>query len=176
VAARLDSSYPVDEDEGPADGVPGQSAQGYRQGATFSDVAVPQDRYREVEDYSGEFPLEPRQLVTLSIAGNARNLIIEATELAAKLGLGHRWDPYEAILKPLTGDWAGLRACKDVCDNTADAIEDMSRNLDNGVFSVPPPSSTPTPRPPRSRHRRHTDLALTSARPKLGRQRHTGET
>src|SRR6266511_2484046 len=41
-----------------------------------------------------------------------RTVIVEATELAASLGLGHRWDPYEKILKPITGDWNGLRKCK----------------------------------------------------------------
>lgn len=135
-AAKLDSSYPEVEAEGPADGAPGMSAQGWRSGATFSDVAEPQDRYKAPGDYSGEFPLEPRQLVTISMSGVARNTIVEATELAAKLGLGHRWDPYEAILKPLTGDWAGLRACKDVFDNLAEACTDMSGNVTNGVLSV----------------------------------------
>lgn len=135
-AARLDASFPAVEAEGPIDGAPGMSAQGYRFGGDFSDVEEPQDHYREVEDYSLDFPLEPRQLLTISMAGNARNLIVEATDLAAKLGFGHHWDPYEAILKPLTGDWAGLRGCKDVFDNVADAFEAMSSNVRNGVLSV----------------------------------------
>ena len=93
-AARLDATYPGVDDEG---GEP----TGARHGAGFSDVATPQDRYREIEDYSGQFPLEPRQLVTISPSGYARNLIVEATNLAAHLGFGHHWDPYESILRPL---------------------------------------------------------------------------
>ncbi len=128
-AARLDATYPTA-------GEP-KAGEGAKTGAGFSDVSEPQDRYRAIADYSGEFPLEPRQLITLSMTGFARNLIIEATDLAAKLGFGHHWDPYEAILKPLTGDWAGLRGCADVFDNAAEALEDMSRNVRNGVLSVP---------------------------------------
>jgi hypothetical protein len=135
-AARLDASYPAVEAEGPVDGAPGMSAQGYRSGGVFTDVAEPQDNYREIEDYSLDFPLEPQQLATISMAGYARNIIIEATDTAAKLGFGHHWDPYEAILKPLTGDWAGLRGCKDVFDNVAGALEAMSHNVRNGVLSV----------------------------------------
>ena len=135
-AARLDASYPEVDADGPADGAPGMSASGYVSGGPFSDVAEPQDSYREVEDYSLDFPLEPRQLATISMAGFARNIIVEATDTAAKLGFGHHWDPYEAILKPLTGDWAGLRGCKDVFDNVADALEAMSRNVANGVLSI----------------------------------------
>jgi hypothetical protein len=106
-------------------------------GARFRDVARPTDHYLAPPDRHGEYPDEPLRLDVISPSATGRQLIIKATELAEMLGLGHRWDPYEKILKPLTGDWNGLRACADVYGNVGGAVGDLSMNLRTMAYDVP---------------------------------------
>ena len=106
-------------------------------GARFRDVAKPTDHYVAPPDHHTEFPDEPFQLNIITPASTGRQLIIKATELAESLGLGHRWDPYEEILKPLTGDWSGMRACADVYGNVGDAVGAMTMNLRTMAYDVP---------------------------------------
>lgn len=50
----------------------------------------------------------------------------EETVLATELGVCDRpYDPYEAIVTPLTGDWAGVRGCADVFHNSGMALTEM---------------------------------------------------
>jgi hypothetical protein len=132
-AASLDATYPAGE---------GSTGDGYlgggrpRLGNGFKDVAEPSDRYRPRPDHSGEFPYQPSPAVLISPGAMGRHLIITATTLAAKLGLGHPWDPYEAILKPITGDWNGLRGCTDVFDNVGEALGDMAANAHAAADSI----------------------------------------
>ncbi|MGQ0775594.1 MAG: hypothetical protein ACT4NY_14440 [Pseudonocardiales bacterium] len=59
------------------------------------------------------------------------------TGVAASLGICDRaCDPYEVILKPLIGDWVGVRACADVFRNLADAVRDMGTNALWGSLSA----------------------------------------
>ena len=104
-------------------------------GNGFRDLANPSDHYRRRPDYSAEFPYEPPLSALISPAAMGRHVIITATTLAAQLGIGHPWDPYEMILKPITGDWNGMRGCKDVFDNVADALGDLTMNLGAAVES-----------------------------------------
>ncbi|HKN54130.1 MAG TPA: hypothetical protein VJX66_16630, partial [Amycolatopsis sp.] len=106
-------------------------------GARFRDVAKPTDHYVAPPDHHTEFPDEPFQLNIITPASTGRQLIIKATELAESLGLGHRWDPYEEILKPLTGDWSGMRASADVYGNVGDAVGAMTMNLRTMAYDVP---------------------------------------
>ena len=75
-------------------------------------------------------------LACVSPTAFGRQVIITATEVGAVLGICPRWDPYEAVLKPLTGDWSGFRACADVFDHLAEAVGDMAGNLDVGAGAV----------------------------------------
>jgi hypothetical protein len=104
----------------------------------FTDPVHPADRYVAPPDYSAQYPDEPEALSSISFAGSGRQVIIHATEIGEALGLCHRWDPYEAILKPVTGDWKGLRACADVFDHVADAIGDVAEDLSSGADALPP--------------------------------------
>jgi hypothetical protein len=138
-AGALDATFPATTDrhaDGPGNyGATSYSSSAY--GARFRDVAHPADRYVPPPDHSGEFPDEPKPIAFVSPASYARGLIVQATDAAEKLGIGHRWDPYEMILKPCTGDWKGLRGCTDVFDHVADAVGDMAGNVRAGAFDVP---------------------------------------
>src|SRR5262245_58285093 len=135
-AAALDDSYPDTERRDDTDMGHNVHPTATSAGGRFHDVAEPTDRYKEPPDYSGEYQFEPQPVVCISPAAAGRAIIVEATELAASLGLGHRWDPYESILKPISGDWNGLRKCKDVFENVGNALGDMAGNLRVGSDSV----------------------------------------
>src|SRR2546430_14518472 len=81
---------------------------------------------------------DPPLSALISRAAMGRHVIITATTLAAQLGIGHPWDPYEMILKPITGDWNGMRGCKDVFDNVADSLCDLTMHLGAAAQSSGP--------------------------------------
>jgi hypothetical protein len=132
-AASLDATYPAAED-GRGDSYLGGGRP--QLGSGFVDVAEPSSRYQPRPDHSDEFPYQPSPGVLISPGAMGRHLIITATTLAAKLGLGHPWDPYEAILKPITGDWNGLRGCTDVFTNVSEAVGDMATNAHAAADSI----------------------------------------
>ena len=141
-AAALDETYHAADYRGGGYVAPDDPAgSDYRGGGYvdvgngFRDLANPSDHYRRRPDYSAEFPYEPPLSALISPAAMGRHVIITATTLAAQLGIGHPWDPYEMILKPITGDWNGMRGCKDVFDNVADALGDLTMNLGAAVES-----------------------------------------
>jgi hypothetical protein len=138
-AARLDASYPAvtGEHAGGAGSYGATSYSSSAVGARFRDVASPATHYVAPPDRHSEYQDEPQPLQVIGVGGAARALIIKATELAAVLGLGHRWDPYEAVLKPVTGDWNGLRASADVFANVSAALGDVSMNLHATAYDVP---------------------------------------
>jgi hypothetical protein len=138
-AAALDATYPATTGEHAASlGVDGSTSySSSARGARFRDVAAPSEHYLAPPDYDTEFPDQPSALDCVGPASLGRQLIIHGTELAASLGLGHRWDPYEAVLQPLTGDWSGLRACADVFANAGAAVGDMEMNLRTTAYDVP---------------------------------------
>jgi uncharacterized protein YukE len=105
--------------------------------AAFADKTEPQDKLREVEDKSGEFPYQPQWMDVGSPAQLYRDTIYEATALCAKLGvMDGPVDIYESLCKDFAGDWAGFAACKDVFDNLADECEDMGSNLHWAARSI----------------------------------------
>ncbi len=128
-AAAVDDTYPDAERHDDTDMGHNIHATAASAGGRFRDLAEPTDHYKEPPDYSADFPFEPQPVACINAGAFGRTVIVEATELAASLGLGHRWDPYEKILKPITGDWNGLRKCKEVFENVGWALGDMASNL-----------------------------------------------
>jgi hypothetical protein len=131
-AASLDATYPAHEGRGDIYLGGGRPSLGNG----FTDVSEPSDRYRPPPDRSEEFSFHVPIAALISPAAMGRTLIVEATMLASKLGLGHPWDPYEAILKPVTGDWNGLRRCADVFESVAEALEEMGGNVQSAASSI----------------------------------------
>ena len=97
--------------------------------AHFADTAEPRERLKPPPDHNTAYPHEPRWYDIVSPGALLRDAIWTVTGAAASLGICDRaYDPYEVILKPLIGDWAGVRACADVFRNLADAVGDMGAN------------------------------------------------
>jgi hypothetical protein len=134
-AARLDATYP--ETRGGPDSYGSTSYSSGARRERFGDLAAPSSHYVAPRDHHVDYPDEPTALDQISASAVGRWMIIRATELAAKIGLGHRWDPYEEILKPVTGDWNGLRGCADVYANVGGAVGDMAVNLRAMADAVP---------------------------------------
>ncbi|MEU7902984.1 hypothetical protein [Actinoplanes sp. NPDC049118] len=107
---------------------------------SFTDAYEPQGRYKAtIADYNkaDQFQYAPALWDVASPTSWMRDAIWGATELGAKMGIFDRaYDPFESWVKPLAGDWAGVRACADVWDSIALALEDMSGNLRRHALGV----------------------------------------
>ncbi|QFU88289.1 hypothetical protein [Amycolatopsis sp. YIM 10] len=69
-------------------------------------------------------------LDAISPTGLYRDVVWGITVLATQIGLMDRpFDPFEGIIKVVSGDWAGLRACADVYTNIGLAVGDMAVNV-----------------------------------------------
>lgn len=96
----------------------------------FADITDPEEHYQPPKDYNGEFPYEPNWKDIISPGSLLRDAIWKVTEAATALGICDRpYDPFEVVLKPLCGDWAGLRACADVYRNVGAATTAMATNI-----------------------------------------------
>lgn len=108
--------------------------------AAFGDVAEPAEHYRGIADYNTaeEFRYEPSWADLASVSGLGRSAVIKSTEFLSSIGMLDRsYDPYDLVLKPVVGDWAGFRGTADVMRHLADAIVAMSANLLHAQASLP---------------------------------------
>ncbi|MDV6012325.1 hypothetical protein [Haloechinothrix sp. LS1_15] len=125
-AEQLDGTYPGSDVAAARRDVDEVSAQA----GAFEDVTDPTSHYTAPKDYHDELAYEPSWWDIASPSAMIRNAILKVTELGAMVGACDRgYDIYELILKPVCGDWAGMRACADVFRNVARAAEDMSENI-----------------------------------------------
>lgn len=107
--------------------------------ATFGDVTEPEDAYQTPPDYNDheDFRYHPSYWDVASAASLGRDAIFKATEFLAGMGLLDRaYDPYELVLKPVVGDWAGFRSAADVYRNVARALTQMCSNLYHAQVSM----------------------------------------
>ncbi|OJF10858.1 hypothetical protein [Couchioplanes caeruleus] len=115
----------------------------YRMGGNasgFTDAYARRDRYKApIADYdkADQFQYAPALWDVASPTSLARDAIWGATRLGAKMGIFDRaYDPFESWVKPLAGDWSGVRACADVWDNVALSLQDMSGNISRHALGV----------------------------------------
>lgn len=126
VAADLDSTYPPSNADEAEKGLKVLQVAG----SPFGDLHEPTAKYTTPPDYNAEFPYEPAWTDVLSPTALCRDAVWGVTALAAKLGLLPRaYDPLETFVKPLSGDWAKLRACADIYSNVAFALGHMADNV-----------------------------------------------
>ncbi|MFI6265284.1 hypothetical protein [Micromonospora sp. NPDC051006] len=100
--------------------------------AGFADRAEPRESFRAIPDYGKDdaFQFEPQLWDIASPTSLTRDALWGATWLAAKLGICDRaYDPYESLIKPIAGDWTGVRGCADVFGNVASALGGMAVNV-----------------------------------------------
>ena len=81
-------------------------------------------------------PYQPSWFDLLSPTSLARDAIWKLTGVAARVGILDRaYDPFEFIVCPFVGDWAGLLRCAEVFDHVADLLRDEARAL-NGADAM----------------------------------------
>ncbi|MPY96837.1 MAG: hypothetical protein GEU97_02360 [Actinophytocola sp.] len=125
-ARELDATYPSVDVSAAKEGTERVEA---NVGA-FQDVADPTARYKPPQDYNAEMPYEPHWSSLASPTSALRDAIWNVTNAAASLGICDRaYDPFEVFLKPMVGDWAGMRGCADVFRNVGAAVTDMADNV-----------------------------------------------
>ncbi len=89
-------------------------------------------------DHHGDMPYKPGWFDLLSPTSLARDAVWELTGLAARMGILDRaYDPFELIVCPLVGDWAGLLRCAEVFDHVADFVHDEARVIRGVELMVP---------------------------------------
>jgi uncharacterized protein YukE len=127
-AGKLDGTYPAADAAGQrkqtgyisADGAP----------AEFHDVMKPHGRLQPIKDYRDEMrgDYDWSDLFSLMTAIGAA---LEAvSHVATWLEILRRpINPWDEIVKPWIGDWAGLRAAADVLNNVRWAISDVGINI-----------------------------------------------
>lgn len=131
-ARKLDKTFPTAEELDPylLLGAPQTAPQITASVAKFLDVHEPADQLREPPDYNADYPYEPSWKDLISPTSVLRDAIWKVTDVASKVGICDRaYDPFELVLKPVCGDWAGLRRCGQVYRNASWAVDDMATNV-----------------------------------------------
>ncbi|GAA4862779.1 hypothetical protein [Saccharopolyspora cebuensis] len=122
-----------DADVGTApEAVPGAGA-----GPTFMLVTRAKDFTTNFGDFDGEFTNEPKWSFSLSATDYSRKIVYEASQIAVEAGvLSDPVDLYEYLLKPVFGNWVGLRQCAEVYDILSKQYEEYSAKIAEGVAEL----------------------------------------
>lgn len=125
-AERLDATFPENDVAEARRGLEEVTVQA----GAFEDVADPTGNFQAPKDYHDQLAYEPKWWDLASPSSAIRSAILKVTELGTTVGVCDRaYDVYELVLKPVVGDWAGMRASADVFRNAGAAAEDMSANV-----------------------------------------------
>jgi hypothetical protein len=105
-------------------------------------VGDPARALREPHDYADdpELRYNPQLWDLFDPTGAARATVIGVTGLIASLGLGldRAYDPFDVFVKPIVGDWAGLRQFADVLRQAGDASERIGIGIDRARHLLEP--------------------------------------
>jgi hypothetical protein len=96
------------------------------------DVREPAGRLGHVpfDDSAYGLDYQPKWHEMISPASALRNAIYQVTALASKIGMCDRaYDPYEVVLKPICGDWAGMARLGHVLNQLEWCLRDVASNL-----------------------------------------------
>jgi hypothetical protein len=107
----------------------------------FEYIQDPGDALGKLHDYEGDPQLRyhPQIWDFVSPAGAARGVFVKVTEFLAWLGfLDRPYDPYDVFVKPVVGDWAGLRRYADVLRKAGDAAERAGIGIDRARHMLGP--------------------------------------
>jgi hypothetical protein len=127
-AARLDRTMPGAADH-PTSGTRPIPAT-YSTAGAFADEFEPQDSLKPLPDYNAEMPYQPSWTDLASPTSLLRDAIWAVTGLGKTLGMCDRqYDIFEVVLKPVCGDWAGIKATGVTMSNLADALENVYFNI-----------------------------------------------
>ncbi|WP_433379851.1 hypothetical protein ACQPZX_14220 [Actinoplanes sp. CA-142083] len=119
-----------------------QPGPGNRDLVPLHDVREPRGRLDHVpfDDSAYGLDYQPKWHDMISPAASLRTAIYEVTALASKIGMCDRaYDPYEVVLKPICGDWAGMARLGHVMNQLEWCLRDVATNLGwtgQGILSV----------------------------------------
>ncbi|GAB1690835.1 hypothetical protein KRM28CT15_26380 [Krasilnikovia sp. M28-CT-15] len=104
---------------------------------SFGDGAEPSQRLAALPDFNQKMPYEPSWTDLSSPTGLLRDAIWAVTWLGMELGVCDRqYDIFEAVLKPVLGDWAGMKATGVTMTNLSNALIDMHLNLGRAILGI----------------------------------------
>jgi hypothetical protein len=84
----------------------------------FDDHVHPASALVRPANHYGDIPYQPSWFDLLSPSSIARDVIWKLTSTLASAGLLDRaYDPFESLVEPFVGDWAGLLRCAEVFDH-----------------------------------------------------------
>lgn len=122
-------------------GVPGISpGPSNRDLVRFQDMCEPTAHLGHVEydDSAYGMDYKPKWHEFISPSSQLRNAIYKVTGLAANIGLCDRaYDPFEVVLKPICGDWAGLARTGHVLNQVSGCVLDTAANLSWAAQCLP---------------------------------------
>lgn len=107
-------------------------------GGLFSDSHDVESLLVTVPDYSGEFGFDFEWTHVFSVPAITRHAFLAATQAAVDHGLLDRqYDLYDFAVKPLFGDWHGMRSYGQALLHSADAIEAIALNIRDHSQRIP---------------------------------------
>lgn len=127
-AQKLDGTYPAADAAGQRKQTGYISAEGTP--TEFKDVMEPRGRLNEIKDYRDEMRSDYDWWDAFSPMTAIGAALEAVSHVASWLGALERpINPWDEIVKPWVGDWAGLRAAADVLNNVGWAINDVGINI-----------------------------------------------
>ncbi|NJC69221.1 hypothetical protein HC031_05740 [Planosporangium thailandense] len=103
----------------------------------FSDVAEPTNQLKALPDFNATMPYQPAWTDLASPTSLLRDAIWAVTKLGVMLGICDRqYDIFEVVLKPVCGDWAGIKATGATMTNLANATIDLHVNLGHAILGM----------------------------------------
>ncbi|GGN85979.1 hypothetical protein GCM10010112_67010 [Actinoplanes lobatus] len=136
-AASIDSALPGANVTAAADGDVPIAFDYYRPAPSFSDAADPGARLAGLPNFNQRMPYQPSWTDLSSPTSLLRDAIWSVTWLGMKLGVCDRqYDIAEVVLKPVLGDWAGMKATGVTMVNLSNAIVDLHSNLGRAILGI----------------------------------------
>jgi hypothetical protein len=133
----------------------GPVPQTYSTAGAFVDEFEPQDSLKAQPDYNVEMPYQPSWTDLASPTSLLRDAIWAVTGLGKVLGMCDRqYDIFEVVLKPVCGDWAGIKATGVTMNNsptpsrTSPSTSAGPRPTSPAAGTATPPTPPTTPSPP----------------------------
>lgn len=103
----------------------------------FADSSDPSQELKTLPDFNTKMPYEPSWTDISSPTGLLRDAIWEVTRLGVTLGICDRqYDIFEVVLKPVCGDWAGLKASGAAMTNLGNAAASLQTNLGQAILGI----------------------------------------
>lgn len=106
--------------------------------AIFNDPSTPVAALVPPADHHADMPYQPSWFDLLSPGSTLRDAIWYASGVAARFGLlDQAYDPFEYLVGPYVGDWAGLLRCAEIFERIGDLLVGDALVIDGADGLVP---------------------------------------